>query len=239
MKQPSILLAIALLLGCASDKQTDAPNKAPRGARNNIPIEEEGSAQRPTTPLEPWDPYGNKQEQQAPKPEAAKAKEDDRDYRAELLSAIGSPAGCLKSRVGPDAPSEILISVEASVVETGVVTRAYASSSQLDDDELECVKGRLQALRLRAPIPNAPRSISATLELKLQKGGAAPNEEEAAREQDGREEAEQEPAAEPREAAEAEREQVPREENPREEPPADEPQPDEQEPPAEPAQPPE
>ena len=57
------------------------------------------------------------------------------------------------------------IQIDATVVETGLVTRAYVHASDLDAEELQCMTKRVSALRLRAPIDQAPRSLSATLEL--------------------------------------------------------------------------
>jgi hypothetical protein len=71
-------------------------------------------------------------------------------------------------------PSQISIAVDATVVESGLVTRAYASSSQLDAEELKCIEQRLSTLRMRAPIEAAPRGIRATIELALQPSAAKP-----------------------------------------------------------------
>jgi len=104
----------------------------------------------------------------APK-DAKKEEEKPRDYSAELLTALGTPTDCLKPRSAADAPSEISISLEAHLVDIGMVTRAYAQSSQLDKDELACVQERLGGLRFRAPVDGAPRTVGATLTLQLKK----------------------------------------------------------------------
>jgi hypothetical protein len=208
-------LAVVLLCACASDKQTDGPSHASRGPRHRVPTEEVAAPEK-VAALEPWDPYAGKQAQ--PAEEAKKVAEDERDYGAELLAALGTPVNCFKTRIGPDAPTEIRISVEASVVETGIVTRSDASSAQLDDSEIACVRGRLGRLRLRAPVSGAPRSVRATLELKRQAPVAKPAAADAAA-GDAPENAPDKEPAEPAEAPEAVREEPPREDAPREEAP--------------------
>jgi hypothetical protein len=218
MTQRGATLAVVLLCACASDKQTDGPSNASRGPRHRVATEEVAAAEK-VAALEPWDPYAGKQAK--PAEEAKKVAEDERDYGAELLAALGTPVNCLKTRVGSDAPTEIRISLEASVVETGIVTRSDASSAQLDDGEIACVRGRLGGLRLRAPVSGAPRSVRATLELKRQAPAAKPAADAAAG--DAPEDAPDKEPADPVEAPEAVREEAPREEAPREEPPREEP----------------
>jgi hypothetical protein len=170
-------IVLTLLFACASDKQTDAPNTAPRGSRHRA-HGEQGAAVAP----------GEEQPAQEPIAEQAVAKAADakppekekRDYGAELLAAVGSPVDCLKPRTaGPDVPGRISIVVDATVTETGLVTRGYASSSQLDAEELKCVEQRLATLRMRGPIEDAPRSVRATVELALQPPATKPDAAEA------------------------------------------------------------
>ena len=225
----SATLAAMLVCACASDKQTDGPSKRSRGPRYSVPVEEAAAQPSPAAP-QPWDPFGASQAAK-PADEATKKTPDERDYGAELLAAIGSPVQCLKTRIGPDAPSAIAISLEATVVETGIVTRNQATSAQLDESEIKCVQARLAGLRLRAPIPDAPRTVRATLELNQQAPAAkrAPTDDEGSEEK-----AEDVPDQEPAGPLEAAREEAPREEEPRyEEPRYEEPrdeEPREQEP---------
>ena len=108
----------------------------------------------------------------AEKVEAQQAEEpqkeaEKRDYSAELKNAIGGPVDCLKPRGGPDSPAEIRVDLEAYFLETGAMSRGYARSSQLDEGELQCIRSRLESIRLRAPIDQAPRSVQTTLTFKL------------------------------------------------------------------------
>jgi hypothetical protein len=91
-----------------------------------------------------------------------------RDYGAELRAALGDPSGCLAARTGPDAPREIGIEFEAHVMAAGNVSRGYVRSPQLVAEELECLRKRIEPLRLRPPIDDAPRTVRATLKLVLE-----------------------------------------------------------------------
>lgn len=167
MRRLGTPLAVVLFFGCASDKQTDAPNDAPRGQRRMG--DEQQPAAAPAAAPAPAEPQTVVATQTAKPVEQAKPPEKEkRDYSAELRAALGSPVHCLKPRSGSDVPKEIVIDVDATVVELGLVTRAYVRSSQLDDTEIECVQRQLATLRLRAPIEGAPRNVPATIKLELQ-----------------------------------------------------------------------
>jgi len=90
-----------------------------------------------------------------------------RDYGAELRAAVGDPSSCLDARIGADVPSEISIEIEAFVMAAGNVSRGYARSRQLAAEELECIRKRIEPLRFRPPIDDAPRAVRATLRLVL------------------------------------------------------------------------
>lgn len=110
-----------------------------------------------------------------PVEEQAPEEKPKRDYSAELLAAVGTPAACLKARSSADAPAEISVSLETHVVDTGAVTRGYASSSRLDDEELLCIRKLLSGLRFQAPVDEAPRTVTATLRLQLKAPDKADN----------------------------------------------------------------
>jgi hypothetical protein len=90
-----------------------------------------------------------------------------RDYGAELLAALGAPIDCLRPRTDADAPSELRIDVQAYLLETGFVSRAYVRAPSLDASEVQCLTKRASALRLAAPIEQAPRSVATTLTLTM------------------------------------------------------------------------
>jgi hypothetical protein len=119
------------------------------------------------------DPFAAPIERQPAAPEAADApaeeEEPERDYAAELRDAVGSPASCLKPRIAEDAPDHITISVEATVMNGGNISRSYVTSTGLDAEELECVQRQVSSKRLPSEVEDAPRSVVTSIELELKK----------------------------------------------------------------------
>ena len=156
--------ALLELAACSRDKPPDEP---PPDLGRGLRAEEAPAAQAPVEPSpEPAKPFvfpddpapaaaanpgaeaqpeGN--EQQGPPP---------RDYSGELKGLVGSPSGCLKPRVGARAPREITVTVDAVVMESGMISRAYARSSDLDDEELACIRARLGSARMQPAVEAAP-----------------------------------------------------------------------------------
>jgi len=170
-----VVAALALTSAACGDEPGDpAPQAAPRGPSN----EDVGTAETPETPQptarppEP-EPYKSPFEDDTPGPSAPaaeaekKKEEEERDLGAELKSALGSPVGCLTPRPADQAPDRITIAISAQLVGSGRITRATASASQLEASELDCVRRRVEAIRLRGPVDDAPRGVSTSVELEL------------------------------------------------------------------------
>jgi len=105
-------------------------------------------------------------------PSAAPAAQDKptedkppRDFSAELLQLLGSPAGCLNARTSDNAPASIDISVSTSVMPSGSVAQAEVHGAGLETSELQCLRARLESLHFGQPIENAPFSVRGTLHL--------------------------------------------------------------------------
>lgn len=107
----------------------------------------------------------------APKPvlaeKPAEPEKEKRDLSRELRAAVGMPTDCLRPRTGADVPPKVVVDVEAHLVESGLVTRAYVRASQLEPAELECLQKRVAAVRLAPPIEESPRAVNASLEFKF------------------------------------------------------------------------
>jgi hypothetical protein len=164
------LIALGLA-ACGSDKAPQPTSERPRG-RLQAPPESQPAPAAPAQPGNAPAPAAEEAPVAAPEPAAAaeaEAKEEkkQRDYAAELLAALGTPADCLHERSGEAAPSELKIDIQAYLLDSGFVSRAYARSPLLDEGELQCLSKRAGALRLTAPIEDAPRAVSATLTLQL------------------------------------------------------------------------
>jgi len=158
----------------SQDRRPRAPTTGLSAADQQRAIE---SRIAPKTPP-PADPYDKPINLEAAAVAAEAAKEEKpRDYPAELLSAARGSESCIQVRTASASlPAEVLISLEALVLESGTVVSGTARAAGLTPEELECVKKRLESTRLPANVKDAPRRVSTTLKLtfKAQPDPAAP-----------------------------------------------------------------
>jgi len=91
--------------------------------------------------------------------------ETRRDLSAELRAAMGDPSSCIPAGAS-DLPSAGVVSVDAHVSVTGIVTRASASAPGFPAAMSACLTTRAQHLHLRGPIVDAPRQVSARIEIR-------------------------------------------------------------------------
>lgn len=183
-------LTLALLLAAACSRKPAEPEPARAAPTRGLgraeppstapapppeqpppPFQFPSSTPPPTNEPKPIDPNAIAAEGEA---QAEAEGPPPRDYSSELKALIGSPSGCLKERVGATAPREISVTVEAVVMETGLISRAYARSSELDDEELACIRARLGSARMGPDVEQAPRSVTTTLTMVLQPAPARP-----------------------------------------------------------------
>jgi hypothetical protein len=175
------LLAACVALGaCGEDPVEPAPDNVAMRARRPAltPEQQQAAAQQQQRLAEahraprPPDPY-DRAVTEAPEAEttaAAAEEEKPRDYPAELLSAMRGAESCVKPRLASEAlPSELAISLEGLVLETGTVVTGAARAPVLTPEELVCVKRRLESTRLPPNVKEAPRRVNATLTLKFKK----------------------------------------------------------------------
>jgi hypothetical protein len=93
-----------------------------------------------------------------------------RNLQTELETMMGSPVSCLAPRAANEAPSQISISLSANVMPSGAVGRGEVSAPGLSKEELSCVRSRLESLRFAQPVENAPRTVSGSISITLNKG---------------------------------------------------------------------
>lgn len=135
----------------------------------------EDTAVAPATPAAPVDaPAPPPRPPPPPPPPAAPEApagpaelEPERDYAAELAALVGSPLDCLQPRKVGDAPEQLSVELEAYVMESGLISRGYVRSSVLGADETNCIRRRLEAQHLAAPVDDAPRQVRATIRFAL------------------------------------------------------------------------
>jgi hypothetical protein len=183
------LLALLACSACGED-EPDGPGQNNTASRRRSPIavtperaaevareqDRVAPARRPPPPPDPYaNPEANAKQEEAPQAEAAKA-EKPRDYPAELLAAMRGTESCVKPRTASESlPSELTISLEALVLESGTVVSGTARASVLTPEEIECVKRRLQSTHLPADVKEAPRRVNAALKLTFKKEAPAAN----------------------------------------------------------------
>jgi len=88
-----------------------------------------------------------------------------RDLSAELRTALGDPSSCIPAGAA-NLPQHATLSVTAYVSITGMVTRATASAPGFPAQTATCMARRAESVHLRGPVPDAPRAVSASLELR-------------------------------------------------------------------------
>jgi hypothetical protein len=173
-----LLLPCTLLMGC---KQEPYGNQPIRQRGVGPPIELHPAAQ--TEPPKPFSPQllplrvdeTPRADEAAPSDDTLPAGEavpqaadkPARNLQHELEDMIGSPSDCMAAQKPDAAPSEVRLSLTASVMPSGAVGRAEVSAStQLGKQELDCVRTKLEALHFATPIENAPIQVSGSITMK-------------------------------------------------------------------------
>lgn len=173
-----VLLLCTLALACKRETFANEPVRQ-RGVAPPITLQPQAAATKP----EPYSPQlvplrvdeaPEQEEPAAPEntlpvaqaaPEAAE--EPERNLSQELERMIGSPVDCIAPRPAAGAPSELRLSLSASVMPSGAVGRGEVSaSSQLTKPELDCVRARIERLHFAPPIDGAPRTVSGSITFK-------------------------------------------------------------------------
>jgi hypothetical protein len=99
-------------------------------------------------------------------PSIARAREVD--YGAMVRRAFGVPTDCFAEATRRAPSGTLAVTVSVTVMGSGRITRASVQSSRLSEVEIECLQRRAERMMLPAPIPDAPRTVSTTIEYQLQ-----------------------------------------------------------------------
>lgn len=97
-----------------------------------------------------------------------------RDFAGELRASVGEIAGCVGEEEIAALPERVEIDLEAVVTGSGVVSRDDVRSAALPESALRCLRARLDAARFAAPVPDAPRRITARIVLDRRPAAAPP-----------------------------------------------------------------
>ena len=165
----------ALSTACTDDEEPASTNVRKRGvqlapAPPSTPAPQPLPEQPTAPPALPNEAPPDEPREEAATLPAEQAAPDDpekppRNMSAELESMIGSPASCLAPRPANEAPSQVSISLGASVMPSGAVGRGEVSAPGLSPTELDCVRKRLESVRFAPPIENAPFTVNASITL--------------------------------------------------------------------------
>jgi hypothetical protein len=107
-----------------------------------------------------------------PAENAAPEAKPPRNFSAELVQMLGNPAGCLNATAAAASPAYLDISLSTSVMPSGSVANSEVRAPGLDSGEMQCLRGRLEAVHFAAPIENAPFHVQGTLQLTRAAGAA-------------------------------------------------------------------
>lgn len=97
---------------------------------------------------------------------SAPAATNDR-LRDALVRAFGTPTHCVGEETRGRLRDTLVVQVQVSVTAAGRVTRASISSPQLAESDLECMRLHAERIRLDAQVPDAPRSVTASIEYRV------------------------------------------------------------------------
>ena len=99
---------------------------------------------------------------------AAATEPEGRHLDRELAAAIGSPASCLDLETARSLHGHLSVSVSATVMPTGNITRATASGGSLPPAVLTCLQTRALGAHLAAPVDGAPRTVSTSISFDVE-----------------------------------------------------------------------
>ncbi|MFK7998215.1 MAG: hypothetical protein AB8H86_01415 [Polyangiales bacterium] len=164
-------LALALVLGPALGCGEDDDRTPPRGVQDNNNMGGAVAAEVATPTPDPFAPQHQAPERRLMGPteirETREVEEEttdaERDFAAELRAAIGSPTSC--GALGMHT-TRVSIRFSAVVTENGIISRGTVSGPAMPATTLACLQTRLQRVRLRGEIENAPITITTSIELE-------------------------------------------------------------------------
>ncbi len=100
-----------------------------------------------------------------PTEEVVREEEPELDLAIRVKNAYGYPAECL----GPDSVNEgitaFAIRLTVTMTETGTVTRSSVTAP-VNYASLECLRRRAESLRVAGPIPDAPKTVSTSIDVR-------------------------------------------------------------------------
>jgi len=100
-------------------------------------------------------------------PAADAGAKPERDLAAELAGLVGAPAQCVDLATVARGGGRLTITLSATVVPSGRITRASASAPGQPTQAVRCLEQRLAAASFRGPVEGAPRSVTTTVPIEV------------------------------------------------------------------------
>ncbi|MCB9667682.1 MAG: hypothetical protein H6715_06170 [Myxococcales bacterium] len=174
-------VAIAVMISCKDDNATASRGLESMGIRHERPKRAQEqprrtqspsrfafrAKQRPPGAAPHFDIGPSEEEEKTAKP-ASTGNVSRRDYEAELIELAADPGTCISQTEAALAPPQVTVRFDAVVSAQGIISRIEASSADLNETSVECLRKRVAQGRLKPPLEAAPRRIHATWTLVRQ-----------------------------------------------------------------------
>ncbi len=171
------LLCGAALVGCREGAEDAAPVASGRGVPQTPSAEALAAQPTPPPSARGWqDPMLARPHEERPAmahvdlppltetvttPGAPIPAPVPRDLAGELKAIAGDVLGCVPAAERAALPERVTLDLEAVVTNSGVVSRADVRSGDVSASAAVCLRTRIGAARFGAPVPDAPRSVTA------------------------------------------------------------------------------
>lgn len=98
-----------------------------------------------------------------------------RNLSVELSTALNQVTDCVDAAQAAKQPNgRLVVSVSASVMGTGSISRATLDAPGQPPEALACLQRRVLAIKLAEPVPGAPISVKASAEVEIKAVGPKP-----------------------------------------------------------------
>jgi hypothetical protein len=115
-----------------------------------------------------------------PTPEAAPEPKPERDLTKEVADLLQSPASCIDLAKVAESGGKLSIGITAAVMPSGHFSRVSISAPGQTPEAIKCLQARVSNAAIGADVPDAPRTIQATVPVEVvSQGKPAPARTEA------------------------------------------------------------
>ncbi len=91
----------------------------------------------------------------------------DAELRGALTRAFGAPTSCISEEARDAIEGTLTVQVSVVLTAEGRVTRGDVSAPHLSRDDLECMRRHAEGLHFINEVPDAPRTVTASIEYQI------------------------------------------------------------------------